>query len=121
MISAQVTLVGNLGHEPEAKYTPQGTMVANGSLAVNSGYGENKTTDWYKLVVWGKMAELFKKLTKKGTTLLVVGRQRIRKWDDENGKEHTQIEVTVQEFNVLRNGADREQEHSDDEPEFMQD
>lgn len=109
MISAQVTLVGNLGHEPEAKYTPQGTMVANGSLAVNSGYGENKATCWYRLVVWGKTAELFKKLTKKGTTLLVVGRQRIKIWNDKDGNEHTQIEVTVQEFNILRNGADRDE------------
>lgn len=110
----KVILKGNIG-KLSAEYTPKGQLVAKGTLAVQVGYGNNKETDWYDLVVWGNkdgetgLGVNFNNLCKVGTQVLIVGNQRIKKWETERSK-GTSVEVTVQEFEVLRNGKDKEDE-----------
>ncbi len=98
----RLELFGNLGRDPEAKYTPQGKMVVTASAAVTIGYGENKKTEWVKLTVWEKTGELFNKLCQKGTTIWVSGTPKVSVWKDKEGEPKAQLELTVKEFKVLK-------------------
>jgi single-strand DNA-binding protein len=119
MINSLVILKGNVG-SVEFKYTPQGKLVGEVNLAVNIGYGENKLTNWYKCTVWEKTAEMMQKFVEKGTGLLIIGRQKISEWTDDNEVKHMKVEVTVQDFEVLARGKKRE-DAGEDEPEYMKD
>lgn len=109
MIKSKVFLWGNLGQEVEVRYTPQGTFVANTSIGVDTGYGDKKETSWFKLAAWGKAGEMFNKLCKKGTAVMVEGRLKIRQWEDDKGVKHTSVEVDVTDFNVIARGKDKEE------------
>lgn len=102
-----VSLIGNLGRDPEIRYTPQGTPVANVSLATNESYKDKNTgekkelTEWHRLVFFGKTAEIIKEHAKEGTGLAVQGRLRTRKWEDKEGKDRYTTEIVVDEFRFL--------------------
>ncbi len=88
----KVILVGRLGRDPETRFTGGGTAVANFSLATDESYkdksGEKqKRTEWHKVVVWGKLAEIVQKYVGKGTLLYVEGKLQTRSWDDKKGGE----------------------------------
>ncbi len=70
----QTTVVGNLGRDPEMRFTPKGDAVTTFSVAVNDGYGEKKSTIWFEVSVWGNQAESCKQYLKKGQQVLVTGR-----------------------------------------------
>jgi len=70
----KIIIVGNLGRDPEMKYTPDGKPVTNFSVAVNDDFGENKRTMWVRVGVWGKQAESCNEYLKKGSKVLVEGR-----------------------------------------------
>jgi single-strand DNA-binding protein len=108
MINAFTTIKGNIG-KMEAQYTPQGKLFVRGSIAVSIGFGDNKETDWYDFVIWEKSAELFQRFCKVGTGVLVMGRQRIKKWESREGRQGTSVEITLSDFEVLRNGVSREE------------
>lgn len=120
MDNMRLEIFGNVGKEPEAKYTPTGKMVATASVATSVGYGDNKKTEWVKVVAWGDVAENFKKLVIKGTFLWVSGTPKVTKWNTKEGEAAAQIELTIRDFRVLKSGAKKE-EHSEDEPDFMKD
>jgi single-strand DNA-binding protein len=101
-------VTGNLGRDPESRYTPKGKMVTTASIAVNSGYGENKETEWIKLTFWEKSAELFAKLAQKGTKVLVSGTPKVEAWVGKDKEAHAQINLTVREFEILAGFAERE-------------
>lgn len=109
MITAKTQLVGNIG-SMEATYTPAGQLVVKGTVAVNSGYGDNKTTDWYRFVAWGNKTGdngtgvLFNNLCRVGTTVYVEGRQKFNHWVAKSGEKRLDVEITVQEFIVIKNG-----------------
>ena len=102
----KVILLGRLGQDPELKYTPSGAAVCNFSLATsetwtdkNSGQ-KNEKTEWHRIVVWGKLAELCNQYLAKGRQAFVEGRLQTRSWDDQNGQKRytTEINATTVQF-----------------------
>lgn len=87
--SNRVQLIGNLGSEPELRYTPNGRAIANLSVATNESYTDNsgrqaEHTEWHMVRAWGALAERVAKLAK-GASVVVIGRLRTEKWQDKSG------------------------------------
>ncbi len=87
----KVILLGRLGQDPELKYTPSGAAVCNFSLATSETWNDKNTgqkqerTEWHRVVVWGKLAELCNQYLSKGRQAYVEGRLQTRSWEDQNG------------------------------------
>lgn len=96
---AKVTLVGNLGRPPELRYTNSGKAVANFSVAVNSGKGDNQKVEWVPVVVWEKTAENCSEYLDTGSPVYVEGRWQTKEWEDREGNKRTRVEVVA--FQVL--------------------
>ena len=102
----KVILVGNLGRDPEVRFTPGGTAVANFTLATTDRWtdpsGEKKErTEWHRIVVWGKQAEIAGEYLKKGRQVYVEGSLQTREWTDRDGNKRYTTEVRVQRFQML--------------------
>lgn len=102
----KVILLGRLGQDPELKYTPSGAAVCNFSLATsetwndkNSGQKQERT-EWHRVIVWGKLAELCNQYLAKGRQAFVEGRLQTRSWDDKDGQKRytTEINATTVQF-----------------------
>ena len=96
----KVILMGNLTRDPELRYVPSGTAVANFSIAVNRTYkdgaGEKKEdTSFIKVVVWGKMAEICGEYLTKGRSVLVEGRLKSRAWETPEGQKRSALDVVA--------------------------
>ncbi len=103
----KVILVGNLGKDPEVKYLPNGTAVANVSIATNEEW-KDKTTgekqnriEWHNLTFWGRLAEIAGEYLKKGATIYVEGSLRTEKWQDKEGKDRYTTKINVAELQML--------------------
>jgi single-strand DNA-binding protein len=99
-------LVGRLGKDPETRYTSGGQAVCNFSMATDETYkdraGERqKRTEWHKIVVWGKQAEIAQKYLKKGSLLFLEGRIQTRQWDDKEGQKRYSTEIVATTFRML--------------------
>ena len=97
----KVFLMGNLGSDPELRYTPKGDPVANFSIAINSVYNEQDRTDWFRVTAWGKVAESCAQYLTKGSKVFVEGRLRENKWEDNEGNERRTVEVTASNVQFL--------------------
>jgi|SRR5690348_15380580 single-strand DNA-binding protein len=102
----KVILVGRLGRDPETRYTGGGQAVANFSLATDESYkdrnGERqKRTEWHKIVVWGKQAEIAQQYLKKGSLVFIEGRIQSREWQDKEGQKRTSFEIVANNFRML--------------------
>src|SRR6266850_1032409 len=102
----KVILVGNLGRDPETRYTGGGQAVANFSVATSETYkdknGERqKRTEWHKIVVWGKLAEIAQQYLKKGSLIFIEGRIQSREWQDKEGQKRTSFEIVASNFRML--------------------
>ena len=102
----KVILVGRLGRDPETRYTGGGQAVANFSLATDESYkdknGERqKRTEWHKIVVWGKQAEIAQQYLKKGSLIFIEGRIQSREWQDKEGQKRTSFEIVASNFRML--------------------
>ena len=104
----KVILVGNLGKDPEIKYTPQGTAVAKITVATSNSYkdkqsGEWKeTTEWHNVVLWQRTAEIAGEYLKKGSKVYIEGRLQTRSWDDKtSGQKKYMTEVVANELVLL--------------------
>jgi single-strand DNA-binding protein len=99
-------LIGNLGADPEIKYTPNGTAVANLRLATSDnrknreGEWEEKT-EWHRVVLYGRQAETAKDYLHKGSKLYVEGRLETRSWEDQEGQKRFMTEIVGREFFLL--------------------
>ena len=107
----KVILVGRLGRDPETRYTSGGQAVANFSLATDESFkdrsGERqKRTEWHKIVVWGKQAEIAQQYLKKGSLVYVEGRIQTRQWDDREGQKRTSYEIVANTFRMLGGRAE---------------
>ena len=117
-----LTITGHFGRDVETRYTPAGKLVGEVNVAVTTGYGDNKETEWIKATFWEKSAETVKRLTRKGTKILLVGTPKVEVWKSKNGEPNARIALTVREFEILAGFADQEEREPDEnEPEFMQD
>lgn len=111
----RVMLIGNVGSEPEMRFTSSGNAVANFSVAVNDKVGEDEHTEWFKVVAWKKLAETCNQYLSKGRQVYVEGRLQTQKWDSEDGQTHYKTEVVANR--VLFLGKRDEQEQSDEPTE----
>jgi single-strand DNA-binding protein len=103
----KVILVGNLGRDPEVRYTQSGTPVANFTMATTDRWsdqasGERKErTEWHRIVVWGKQAEIAGEYLRKGRQVYVEGSLQTREWTDRDGNKRYTTEVKAQLFQML--------------------
>lgn len=102
----KVILVGRLSKDPELRHTNNSTPVCNFSIAVDNGYGENKTTDFINCVAWNKTAEIVEKYFTKGRMIALVGRISTRTWEGTDGKKNYVTEVTVSEVSFCDSKPD---------------
>src|ERR1700727_1095694 len=107
----KVILVGRLGRDPETRYTGGGQAVANFSVATDETYkdknGERqKRTEWHKIVVWGKQAEIAQQYLKKGSLIYLEGRIQSREWQDKEGQKRTSFEIVANGFRFLGSRGD---------------
>jgi len=99
-------LVGRLGRDPETRYTSGGQAVCNFTLATDETYkdraGERqKRTEWHRIVVWGKLAEICQQYLKKGSQVFIEGRIQTRQWDDREGNKRTTTEIVANGMRML--------------------
>jgi single-strand DNA-binding protein len=92
---------GNLGKDPETKYTQSGKAVCTFSVGVSSGWGDKKRTDWINVVVWDKRAETCSQHLHKGSKVLVEGRIQTRSYDANDGSKRYVTEVVANEVEFL--------------------
>lgn len=103
----KVTLVGRLGKDPETRYTSGGQAVATVSLATDETYkdraGERqKRTEWHRIVMWGKLAEIAQQYLKKGALVYIEGRIQSRQWEDKrDGQKKTSYEIVANTMKML--------------------
>ncbi len=100
----KVILVGRLGRDPESRFTSGGQQVCNFTLATDETFkdraGERqKRTEWHRIVLWGRLAEIAQQYLKRGTLVYVEGRLQTRQWDDRSGNKRTTTEIVA---NVMR-------------------
>jgi single-strand DNA-binding protein len=96
----KIILIGNLGSDPEMRYTPDGKSVTSFSMATNYRYttsgGDNREeTDWFRVTVWGRQAEQVNQFLSKGQQAYVEGRLHARTWQGQDGQTRTSLEVTA--------------------------
>ena len=104
----KVMLVGNVGNDPEVRYTNDSLAIANLSIATSEVWkdklgNKQEKTEWHRVVMFGKSAEIVRDYVKKGTKLFVEGSLRTRKWEDKNGVERY-TEVVSNDFQMLDSG-----------------
>lgn len=111
----RVEIIGNVGGEPELRFTPSGKPVCSFTVAVNSKFGEQDTTEWFYIVAWNKLAETCNQYLGKGQQVFVDGRLQTKNWDDADGKKHYRTELIANK--VLFLGKKTETQPSETEPE----
>ncbi|MGR5512807.1 single-stranded DNA-binding protein [Vibrio diabolicus] len=101
----KVILVGNLGNDPEIRYMPNGGAVANITIATSDSWRDKATgeqrekTEWHRVVLFGKLAEVAGEYLRKGSQVYIEGQLQTRKWQDQSGQDRYSTEVVVQGFN----------------------
>ena len=106
----KIILVGNLGRDPELRYTPQGTPVCSFSMATNerrkdkSGEMQDQTT-WFRVTLWGRQAETASQYLTKGRPVYIEGRLRVEEWTDRDGKPRHTLEVHATDMQFIGGGA----------------
>jgi single-strand DNA-binding protein len=112
----KVLIIGQLGRDPEMRYTPSGRPVTSFSVATTrswtSGDGDRREeTEWFNVVAWGNLAEICKQHLRRGQSVYIEGRLQTRSWDDQEGKKHFRTELVANEMIIL---SDRRGEPSDE-------
>jgi len=106
----KIIIVGNLGRDPELRYTPQGTAVCNFSMATNekrrdkSGELQDITT-WFKITLWNRQAENASKYLQKGSPVYIEGRLKLDEWTDRDGNTRHTLDVTATDMQFISAGA----------------
>ncbi len=120
----KVIALGRVGSDgADLRYTPNGSPVANFSLAADSGFGDHKTTIWFRCTVWGKTAEAAAEYLTKGVAILVDGELKPdadtgspRIWQDSSGNAKASFELTVREWRFAGSKSKPEPEEEDEIP-----
>jgi len=118
----KVILVGNLGKDPELKYTPSGAAVVNFSIATSERYTDKsgarqEKSEWHNIVAWRQLAEICGKYLHKGKQVYVEGKLQTRKWQDRDGNDRYTTEIVIHEMQMLGRAGDDSQgggQHSND-------
>jgi len=109
----KVTLIGNIGEDPELRYTGDGTAVCNMRLATNESYtnadGEEvQKTEWHNIVAWARLGEICNEYLGKGSQVYFEGKLQTRQWEDRDGNTRYTTEVKAQEMMFLDSNRDME-------------
>jgi len=113
----KVMIIGNLGRDPEMRYTPSGRPVTTFTVATsrswNTADGEHHTeTEWFNVVIWEHLAEICKQYLTKGKQVYIEGRLQTRRWEDKEGTKRTTVEIVATEMIML--GERREANHGEE-------
>ena len=108
----KVILIGRLGKDPDVRYTPSGQAVANFTMATSENWTgkdgqKQERTEWHRIVVWGRLAELCKDYLKKGRQVYIDGKLQTRSWDDKEGKKMYTTEVVANIVQFLGSNQDK--------------
>jgi single-strand DNA-binding protein len=123
----KVMIIGNLGRDPEMRYTPSGKPVTTFSVATSRTWstsdGEKREeTEWFNVVAWSSLAEICKQYLAKGQQVYIEGRLQTRHWDDQEGNKHTSVEIVANEMIILserrESGESSTEAESIDDEEF---
>jgi single-strand DNA-binding protein len=107
----KITLVGNLGRDPELRYTPQGTPVCSFTMATNerrkdkTGETQDQTT-WFRVTLWGRQAETASQYLTKGRPVYIEGRLRVEDWTDRDGRARYTLEVHATDMQFIGGKGD---------------
>lgn len=115
----KVILVGNLGRDPEMRYMPSGDAIASFSVATTDNWKDKdgqkqERTEWHRISMFGKLAEIAGEYLKKGSSVYIEGRLQTRKWQDKEGNERQTTEVVADRMQML--GGKSQDSYSDDAP-----
>lgn len=99
----KVMIIGNVGRDPQLRYTPEGTPVVNFSVAVDRQWttpdGERReATEWFNVVAWRELAEICNQLLNKGQQVFVEGSLQTRSWEDQDGHRHYRVELVADQM-----------------------
>ena len=103
----KVILIGNLGQDPEVRFTPSGSAVCNLNLATTDTWNDRQSgqrqerTEWHRVGMFNKLAELAQQYVKKGSRLYIEGRLQTRKWQDQNGNNRYSTEIVANDMQML--------------------
>ncbi len=105
----KVILIGNLGRDPEVRYMPNGEAVANFSIATTESWKDKsgqrqEKTEWHRIVLYRRLAEIAGEYLKKGSQVYIEGRLETRKWQDKEGQERTTVDIVGNEMKMLGSG-----------------
>lgn len=123
----KIIIIGNLGRDPELRYTPQGNAVCNFSVATNEKKRDKAgdlqdITTWFRVTLWGKQAENASKYLTKGSPVYVEGRLRVEEWTDRDGGQRYTLEVQASDMQFIGGGrTDENYEESRNETAFQAD
>jgi single-strand DNA-binding protein len=114
----KVMIIGNLGRDPEMRYTPSGRPVTTFSVATsrswNTSEGEKRIeTEWFNVVAWSSLAEICKQYLTKERLVYIEGRLQTRHWEDQEGNKHSATEIVASEMIVLEERREVSQASSD--------
>jgi single-strand DNA-binding protein len=103
----KVIVIGNLGRDPEVRYTPNGAAVCNVSVATTRNWKDKNSgdkveeTEWHRVVFYDRLAEIAGEYLKKGRSVYVEGRLKTRKWQDKDGKDNYTTEIVAEQMQLL--------------------
>lgn len=119
-------IIGNLGADPDVRFTPSGSAVANLSIATNERWKDKQTgevkekTEWHRVVLFGKLGEIARDYLRKGSQIFVEGRIQTRKWQGQDGQDRYTTEIVARDMQMLGGaspGPRQEQQRSEAAPE----
>lgn len=114
----KVILIGRLGADPEARYASSGSAVANFNMATSTNFTDKdgqkqESTEWHRIVVFGKLAEICGEYLKKGKQVYIEGRLRTRDWEDRDGNKRKTTEIVATSMQMLGGAGDQPTQHDD--------
>lgn len=107
----KVIILGNVGADPELRYTPGGAAVTNFNIATNESWTDNNSerqerTEWHRIVVWGRLAEICNQYLRKGSKVYIEGRLQTRSWEGQDGQKRYTTEIVAREMQMLDGRGD---------------
>jgi len=108
----KVQLIGNLGRDPETRYTPSGAAVTKLLIATADSWNDKQTgqrieeTEWHNVVLWNRLAEVAEKYLRKGRQVYIEGKKKTRKWQDKDGNDRYTVEIIANDMQLLGGKGD---------------
>jgi single-strand DNA-binding protein len=121
----KVLIIGDLGRDPEMRYTPAGHPVTTFSVATNRNWSsadgeKHNETEWFNVVTWGNLAEFCKQHLQKGQQVYIEGRLQTRRWEDSDGTKHITVEIVANEAVLLGDRKDSSQLPTSEQGEVLE-